>query len=188
MTQRTGSTGWPIRSHTAVPLVTSNWRRRPSYHRTRTRCQAVCWALSTCSSFGKRAPLTRGRPLVPARRGGAGAYRAASIRSGAINRTPRRAQVLPRARTRYVWSPITVISMVGSQRRITRRIWRAHCGTVLCRRPHRRLTSGVGAGTLSTGSAYDRGVHGGVITRVTTIHRRPLVATERCRLDASGAR
>jgi hypothetical protein len=67
-------------------------------------------------------------------------------------------------------------------------IWRARCGTVLCRRPNRRLTSGVGARTLNTGNAHDRRVHGGVRTKVKTIHRKPLVAIERCLLDARGSR
>jgi hypothetical protein len=58
----------------------------------------------------------------------------------------------------------------------------------LCRRPNRRLTSGVGARTLKLGKAHDRRVHGGVMTKVKTIHRTPLVAIERCVRDARGAR
>jgi hypothetical protein len=67
-------------------------------------------------------------------------------------------------------------------------IWRARCGTVLCCSPNRRLTSGVGAGTLNTGNAHGRCVQGGMMTKVKTIHRNQLVATERCLLESSGSR
>ena len=69
----------------------------------------------------------------------------------------------------------------GSQRRTTRIIWRAHWATVLCLSPRRSLTCGVGAGTLKMGKAQQRLFQGGVMTRVSTIQRRPLVLTVRLR-------
>jgi hypothetical protein len=81
-----------------------------------------------------------------------------------------------------------VLSTLGIQRRTPSSIWRAHCGTVFCRRPNRGLTAGGGAGTRNIGRAHDRGAQGGVRTQVNSIQRHPLVATERCRLEASGSR
>jgi hypothetical protein len=98
--QRLGRTGWPIRYHTAVPLVTSSSRRRPLYQRTRTRGQLGCGSCRTGFSGGQRSPCTRGRPLGPRRRGGAGSYKAASSRRGATKRTSPRAQAPPHAWTR----------------------------------------------------------------------------------------
>ena len=80
--------------------------------------------------------------------------------------------------------------------RTTRIIWRAHWATVLCLSPRRSLTCGVGAGTLKAcpgldpgmGKAQQRLFQGGVMTRVSTIQRRPLVLTVRLRLEASGSR
>jgi hypothetical protein len=69
---------------------------------------------------------------------------------------------------------------------LPRALW--YCGTVLWRSPNRRLTSGVGAETLNTGRAHGRDVQGGVMTKINTIHRNPLLATERCLLEASGSR
>ncbi len=65
---------------------------------------------------------------------------------------------------------------------------RAHWATVLCLSPRRSLTCGVGAGTLKMGKAQQRLFQGGVMTRVSTIQRRPLVLTVRLRLEASGSR
>ncbi len=83
---------------------------------------------------------------------------------------------------------MTVISVSGNQRRTTATICRARSATVLCLRAKCLLTSGVGAGTLITGSAHDRLVQGGVMIKVKTIHRTPLVETDRFLLDASGSR
>ena len=44
------------------------------------------------------------------------------------------------------------------------------------------------AGTLKMGKAQQRLFQGGVMTRVSTIQRRPLVLTVRLRLEASGSR
>ncbi len=98
--------------------------------RTRTRGQGVWASLSPCLSCGSRAPLTRGRPLVPGRRGGAGTDKAASSRSGATKRTPQWAQTPPHSCPLSVWSPMRVISTPGHQRRTASSIWRARCGTV----------------------------------------------------------
>jgi hypothetical protein len=59
---------------------------------------------------------------------------------------------------------------------------------VLCRRPSRALTCGVGPGTLSTGNAQGRVDQGGVRTNARTIQRMPLAATDRALLEASGSR
>jgi hypothetical protein len=83
---------------------------------------------------------------------------------------------------------MTGISPPGNPRRSTRIIGRAPCGTVLGRRPSRGRTSGVGAGPRHPGRAHDRGVHGGVMTNVKTIHRHSRAVPERCVLDASGSR
>ena len=72
--------------------------------------------------------------------------------------------------------------------RTSRIIWRAHWAMVLCLKPKRSLTCGVGAGTLKMGKAQQRAAHGGVRTRVNTIQRSPLVLTARLRLEASGWR
>ena len=53
---------------------------------------------------------------------------------------------------------------------------------------HEDRLCGVGAGTLKTGKAQQRVVHGGVRTRVRTIQRSPLVLTECLRLEANGSR
>jgi hypothetical protein len=48
---------------------------------TTTRCHAVVGSATRSVRVGSRAPLTRGRPLSPGRRGGGGSYRPASSRS-----------------------------------------------------------------------------------------------------------
>lgn len=58
--QRPGSTGGPIRAHTAVPLGTSRVRWRRSAQRPRGRCQRVWGSFRICFRCGRCSPLTRG--------------------------------------------------------------------------------------------------------------------------------
>jgi hypothetical protein len=82
-TQRMGTTGIPPRRHTAVPEQNSTMRSpSPSQPDTVTRRQRVLVRISTSERFGRRAPLVRGRPLIPGRRCGAGSKRAASRSAG----------------------------------------------------------------------------------------------------------
>jgi len=79
--QRIGAGGSPEQYQTAVSEATSNSRDRPPYHSaTVTRDQTVSGS-STALNPGSRFPFSRGRPICPGRRGGAGANRLASIRS-----------------------------------------------------------------------------------------------------------
>jgi hypothetical protein len=59
---------------------------------------------------------------------------------------------------------------------------------VLCRRPSRALTRGVGPGTQRIGKAQGREVQGGVMIHARTIQRMPLAATDRALPEASGSR
>jgi hypothetical protein len=94
----------------------------------------------------------------------------------------------PRSWPRSRGSPMTVIALPGHPRRPTSRLWRARGGTVVGRRPTRRRPARVGAGPLHPGPAHGRGVQGGVMPTVKTIHRHPLVATARSWREARGSR
>ncbi|SEN87896.1 hypothetical protein SAMN02799625_02089 [Methylobacterium sp. UNC300MFChir4.1] len=72
-TQRIGTTGKPPCRHTAVSEAISIVRSPAPYQPgTTTACQRVSLAARLGVSVGSRAPLVRGRPIVPGGRGGAG--------------------------------------------------------------------------------------------------------------------
>ena len=74
--------GRPLWYHTAVAEATSIVRGPAPYQlATVTAVQAVAGSARRAARVGRRRPFTRGRPICPARRGGAGSYRAASSRS-----------------------------------------------------------------------------------------------------------
>ena len=93
-TQRIGTTGRPAWRQTAVAEQISTTRSPSPYQPgTVTRCQRVVSSTSTSARVGRRAPLVRGRPTVPGRRGGAGSYSAASSRRRVMQVRPCRASV-----------------------------------------------------------------------------------------------
>ncbi len=72
-TQRIGTTGKPAWRQTAVSERISTMRSPSPYQPgTATRRQGVSLSARTLARVGRRAPLVRGRPTAPGRRGGTG--------------------------------------------------------------------------------------------------------------------
>jgi len=81
-TQRIDAGGRPELYQTAVSDTISSMRDLPPYQSvTVIGTHTVLGSASTALNAGRRRPFTRGRPICPTRRGGAGANRLASIRS-----------------------------------------------------------------------------------------------------------
>ena len=72
--------------------------------------QRVPASARTSARFGRRAPLVRGRPTVPGRRGGAGSYRAASSRRRVTQTSPCRASAARKSRAAKLLSPTSTSS------------------------------------------------------------------------------
>jgi hypothetical protein len=117
-TQRIGRTGKPAWRQTAVAEQISTTRSRSPYQPgTTTRRQLVASSASTSERFGRRAPLVRGRPTVPGRRGGAGSYSAASSRRRVMPVRPYRASATRKSKAAKLLSPNSTISRPGRHRR-----------------------------------------------------------------------
>jgi hypothetical protein len=73
--------GWPACDHPAVAGATATWRGASPDPGARGRgCHVVAASAHTASRVGRRAPVSRGRPMGPGARAGGGAARAASRR------------------------------------------------------------------------------------------------------------
>src|SRR3954447_10406845 len=178
-TQRIGTTGEPAWRHTAVPEQTST-TRSPSPYRpgTAISAQRVPASARTAERFGRRAPLVRGRPTVPGRRGGAGSYRAASSRRRVTRIRPRRTSAARRSRAAKLASPTSTTSRPGSQRRAWRATCRAQSVSFLWRLPRWRQYRSEGARAVRNGRAQTRPAQGIGARSIRLSQRRPLALTK----------
>ncbi len=201
-TQRIGAGGKPEWYQTAVSDATSSSRGWPPYHSaTVVRDHMVFGSASTALNVGKRRPFSRGRPICPGRRGGAGANRLASIRNRVTRQAWRRNAAI-RLTPEKPASATTTRRRPGSQRLACRTAWRAQSTTVLCRRPRSLLQRSEGARTVRNGSAQRRPPSGGFPSAVaegtfaqgigtmtmSDSQRRPLARTKWSREERTGSR
>src|SRR6266566_5670594 len=82
-------------------------------------------------------------------------------------------QAVPNSTTLYAPSPMSLMGLSGSHRRITFTSCLVHSGTVLCRRPKVVSTSSEVSNTLRKGRAKGRLVHGGVTRSIRHSHFKP---------------
>jgi hypothetical protein len=141
---------------------------------TTTLTQRVSSSTRTAASFGRRAPLVRGRPTVPGWRGGAGSYKAASNRRRVMQTSPWRARAARRSRAAKLLSPSSTTSRPGSHRRACKPICRAQSVSFLCRLPRARQQRSEGARAVRNGKAQTRPAQGIGARSIRLSQRRPL--------------